>query len=382
MKLNRALLILALAGFAGLFSTPARAGLEKSFVEPEVAKETSIFETLWALPVLYENKQNPFIQKVAFIGRYHGNLWALDSNFGNNDDWDNRRARFGLEVAFLEKFRLDFNVNLDLDGNGRFVQDLEEIRLRYRPNSNTDIWLGRLKTRLTNEWWESSNRLDFAERSLLVNQTIHGKLWGGLIDGTVNNFVYSAGVFTATRETDLNFPTFDGGAVLYGGLGIKPTEKSVIRLDYAYQTDQSSNNSTRPYDHLATLSYDGIFDRLRLRSDLIYADGSGTVPDAYGFIIHPTYEIVEKTLYGVVRYQYATGDGDSPIQLQSRYEREAPDLTTTRGDNYHAIYGGLNYHIYGHNLKLQGGLEYATADLANGQNFESWTAIAAVRFSF
>jgi hypothetical protein len=48
--------------------------------EPAAAKNTtsaSIFDTVWALPVLYSDKSNPVAQRLALIGRYHGQYYTV-----------------------------------------------------------------------------------------------------------------------------------------------------------------------------------------------------------------------------------------------------------------------------------------------------------------
>ena len=53
-----------------------------------------------------------------------------------------------------------------------------------------------------------------------------------------------------------------------------------------------------------------------------------------------------------------------------------------RGDNYHSLYLGANYYIYGDRLKLMPGVEYSTADLRDGAGWGSWTWFGGVRFYF
>lgn len=376
MVLGVSLLAVSLAG--------VKAGTPLVAVE-EAKDEKSVFDKLWSIPVIYKNADNDIIQQVAFIGRYHGNAWALEADdYGSETGWDNRRARLGLKVDFAKRFTFDFNVNVkvDWDEDGRFIQNFEEIRLIYKIDKKNRLYLGRVKTHLTDEWWDSSNSLDIIERSLLVNQVVHGKLWGVSADGQIGNILYSAGIFSASVDTDWNTPTFDGGAVFYGGIGYAISDAQSVRLDYAYLSEDAGNNATRPYEHVATLNYDGQWDAFGVSTNLIYGKGQGTTPDVYGLIITPTYEIIENKLVGVLRYQYATGDGNRPVSLQSRYEREAPELPTRYAEDYNAIYGGLNYLIYGHKLKLQAGVEYSHANLANGEDYDAFTFLGGIRFSF
>jgi len=75
-----------------------------------------------------------------------------------------------------------------------------------------------------------------------------------------------------------------------------------------------------------------------------------------GFIVQPTYDLVLKKLQLVARYAFSTGDGPDSLTAQSRYEREAPDLTGRgKGNRYQAGYRWAEYFIHGDKLKLLAG---------------------------
>jgi hypothetical protein len=70
------------------------------------------------------------------------------------------------------------------------------------------------------------------------------------------------------------------------------------------------------------------------------------------------------------------------VQLQKRYEQEVvPDGF---GNHYEAIYGGLNYLIFGDRLKLMTGVEYASMhdSAKDGGEFHGWTFLTGVRVYF
>ncbi|MGF1657467.1 MAG: porin [Verrucomicrobiales bacterium] len=349
-----------------------------------VADTDPVFELkhLWDYPVLHQDDEHPWLQKVAFIGRYHLNFWSLDSNFGTARDWQTRRARLGMQAVFFRDWIFDFNLNLGLEGGGRFIRSVEEVRLRWKPNPHNTLYLGRLQTRLTNEWWQASNSLDTVERSILFPQAVHDKMWGVLWDGSHQDWLYSLGVYSASRDADWNTPSFEGGAVFYGGIGRRFAPSQSLRVDYAFQTASNKNNATRPYQQVATLSYDGRFETWRWRADLLYGVGLDGVPDVYGGIVYPVVTLVPERWFAVARYQWVTGQGDAPLSIPSRYDREAPDLPSTRGKDYQAVYVGLNHHLQGHQLKLQFGVEYSTAQLSSGDRYEGWTLLSGFRFSF
>jgi phosphate-selective porin OprO/OprP len=68
--------------------------------------------------------------------------------------------------------------------------------------------------------------------------------------------------------------------------------------------------------------------------------------------------------------------------LQPRYEQEV--VHGGAGDQYQAVYGGVNYLLYGDRLELMTGVEYsAMHDSArDGGEFNGWTCFASVRVFF
>ena len=63
------------------------------------------------------------------------------------------------------------------------------------------------------------------------------------------------------------------------------------------------------------------------------------------------------------------------MRRQTRYESEAPYLTGSgRGDEYEAVYLGVQYFIHGDKLKLLAGAEYAHLDGGgNGGDYDGVT---------
>src|SRR5215471_11128413 len=120
-------------------------------------------------------------------------------------------------------------------------------------------------------------------------------------------------------------------------------------------------------------------------ADLTWAHGLGDRPAAFGITLLPTYVIAKNllskkdVLQAVLRYQFAASNKDNGLQLQQRYEQEI--MSGGAGDHYHAIYGGINYLIFGDRLKLMTGVEYSTMhDSAHdGGAFNGWTYFAGVR---
>ena len=122
--------------------------------------------------------------------------------------------------------------------------------------------------------------------------------------------------------------------------------------------------------------------RFGLTAEVVYFTGNS--PDAFGFYLQPTWDLLPKKLQLVGRYAFSIGDGPDSIVAQRRYEREAPSLTGGgKGDQYHAGYLGLQYFLYGDKLKLLAGAEYAHLNGGgNGGDYDGWTTLTGIRFSF
>lgn len=372
-------------------ATLAPVGSVETTVVPEPLPQIQIplydrvFDSLWSIPVLYDNPDNPYIQRVAIIGRYQGQLWGLNSDFGSAGGWQNRRVRIGGRMHFLHTFDAWINFNLNFDGadTGRFVRDIDEFVLRWRPCDVFNLEGGLFKVPITNEWRASSNLILTVERSLFVNQAVPERIGGFLVGGNVSGFLYGLGVYSGSRNDDWRYPTLDGGAVIYSGIGWQFNGDHVLRFDNGALTDSPGNNATRPYSWTASLSYSGKFldRRLWLQTDLVTAIGEPGIGDLYGFIILPSFDITDR-IQLVLRYQFLTSNQSDGIRLQGRYERFAPDLPTTYGNNYQAVYGGINFYIYKDRMKIMSGMEYAHLELTRGGGYNSLTLFAAFRMWF
>jgi hypothetical protein len=380
---------------AACYTSSARAGDPTAQAEEKPPHKAftldDAFDKLWALPVLYQSDTNPFIQKIAFTGRYQGQLWGLNSNYGSSSGWENRRQRFGGKVEFLKTLEANVTFNLNFDGanTGRFIENFDEFGLIWEPVDAIHIEAGLFKVPITNEWRESSNRIVTIERSDFVNMVVVPRLGGVLASGSVKGFTdgsaftYGAGLYTAARGEDWELPTFNGGTLIYGGIGYRFSETQTLRFDSSILTADSENNAAAPYASTGALSYDGSFldKKLRLQADLVYAAGLPGTSDLYGIILLPSYHLTER-IELVARYQYLVSNESDGVRLQRRYEGTAPELPTTVGNNYHALYGGVNYYIYKNRMKVMYGIEYSRLDLAGAGAYDQFTLFAAFRVWF
>lgn len=350
------------------------------------AQDESIYDRIWAAPVLYENPDNSTIQSFSLIGRYHGQYWSVRADQGNDADWENRRIIFGFDSELFQNFTLEAQMFVETGGGsiygGLYVGYLEWAS----PDSDFSISIGRLDYLFTGyERSESSKRINAIERGLVVNQVMPGEVVGAHLKGKRGRFSYHGGWFSSSTEQE--FDDFNSGSAAVIG-GAYDTElfydSGKLHLDYLHYPGDPEGNAFEPYRHIVSLWHRGEKGRLGMAVDLTWADPIESDNNIFGLTLEPTWMLLNKVfadndpLQLAVRYQYARSDEDNGLSLQRRYEQE---VTQGLGDRYQALYMGLNYYLYGHKLKLMAGGEYAKMkDRADdGGEYSGWTWFGAVR---
>lgn len=349
----------------------------------------SIYDKIWAVPVLYENPDNPGIQSFSLIGRYHGQYWSVHADQGDAADWENRREIVGFSSRWFQNFTLQAQMFLQTDG-GSLYGGLYEGFIKWSPENNDfSISVGRLDYLFTGyERSKSSKRINVIERGLLVNQIMPAEVIGAHLKGKQGRFSYQAGWFS--RSIEQEFDDFDSGSAMVVGAAYDTEllyEEGRLHLDYLSNPDKSEGNAFRPYRHVVSLWHHGEKGRLGMGVDLTFADPLEADGHVFGLTIEPTW-MLSNELFGnndplqlAVRYQYASSSEDNGLFLQRRYEQE---VTTGEGNRYQALYTGLNYYLYSHKLKFMAGGEYAhMKDSANdGGEYRGWTWFGAIRLYF
>jgi phosphate-selective porin OprO and OprP len=347
--------------------------------EPE---ESCFIDPVWDLATIVDNKDAAVLQYFGFNGRYQGQYYWLDSNEGDNEDWENRRQRVGFEATLFHDFEIFTSFNLNFD-EGDFFDNTDEAYLKWKPSKDFALTLGKSKPAITQEYRTSSRYIITFERSQIVNQVIPDKLWGAQASGKFGNFLYEGGVYSGAADEDFALPESDGGFAAMVSLGYDFEDAGIVRAEWFYNDGDEGNNFVKPFDNIFSASYEAEFldDKLGFVANAIYGEGQADDRgDIWGIILMPSYYITEQ-LQVVGRYTYADGDSDDALSLQSRYDREAPDLVSTRAGQYQSAYAGLNYYICGQRLKVMAGVEYTTAE-RDEHDFEAWTAYSGVRLYF
>ncbi len=359
------------------------------WAQQDSGQSTSIYDRIWAAPVLYESADNSTLQSFSLIGRYHGQGWAVNARQGNAQDWENRRMIFGFNSKWFQYYTLHAQMYLK-SGPGTIYNGLYQAYIKWSP-PDTDFSLsaGRMDYLFTGyERSLSSKKINTIERGLLVNQIMPAEVVGALVQGQQGRFSYQAGLFSRSIEEE--FDDFNSGAAAMAGVGYDAAllfEEGKLHLDYLYNSRKTEGNAFRPFRHIASLWHRGQSGRLGMAIDLTAALPLETDGYVWGLTLEPTWTLLDELLgnsdplQAVFRYQYATSSEDNGLHLQRRYEET---VTTGEGNKYHAFYAGLNYFLYGHKLKLMLGSEYAHMedDANDGGAYRGWTWFGAVRLYF
>ena len=78
----------------------------KAVIEQPEEPSESIFDRIWALPTLYKNDENAFLQEFKLIGRYQLQYANVDSPQGSYSDWQTRRWRIGGEAKLFNMMKV------------------------------------------------------------------------------------------------------------------------------------------------------------------------------------------------------------------------------------------------------------------------------------
>ena len=367
--------------------------------EPATASEdvdnrfyADTFDTIWGVPTLYKDKENPYIQELSLFGRLqwqHMRAYT-DRGDGTLDLW--RRARVGAKLKFLEQFELKANVRFNLNGGPLDTYiGLDEATFAWKPSKEFNLALGKQKIKFGYEESTSSKKILTVERSVIANTLAPGKPTGAQAYGDVGPWSYRTGIWAGDVQKE--FTQFDEGYGIFGSVGYDFTEHTDVldalgwRLDYFYNSDLD-NSQFAPYTHQLATSVNIEKGRVGLINDWLV--GTGDDPgDVWGVVVMPYWDVLKNTPVGdfqlVARYEHTDGDADT-VRALSRVARIAPDIVDGgRGDNLDALYLGLNWYLYEHKLKLMTGVEWfdlSDTKARNGDDVSGHAFFFAARMYF
>ncbi len=381
-------LVPLLAGAAFLTADSLPAGDSPLLPASELAtspSDTSL-DQWWNLATLYKNDANPILEEFKLRGRYQGQYHWLESNRGDEQDWENRRSRFGFDAKFFDR---KLELRLDAQGNDRFdplYDSLVDAYLKWKASPEWNLTVGRQKPQIgAYDWLQSTNEQPTFERSQIFNQLRVDRTSGVVATGQKGSWTWQAGLYS--NEIDREFGGFDAGLAYGAGLGYDLHEawdldKALLRIDWLHSDIEAESNVLNRYANLFSATLWLAHDRYELVGEAFA--GTGISADVAGFFLQPSYDLIPDVLQLVGRYSLAVGDAPDALAGQSRYEARAPELASgARGETYHSVYLGLQYFLHGDQLKLLAGAEYA--DLSGGDpanDLQGWTYLTGIRFSF
>jgi phosphate-selective porin OprO and OprP len=359
---------------------------------------TEAFDDAWSLVKLYENPNNPVIQKLAFTGRLQLDYVAIEgqgdptAGVTNTDiDYDFggwRRLRGGFKATVFKDFTLHGEGDFNPD-EAPVYQRLTDAYIAWGPCDAFEVKVGKQGMGFTLDGSTSSKELLTIDRNNLSNNLwfTNEYLPGITVGGSINKWLYTVGLFSQGEE-DKEFGNFDSGTTWMASIGydlssVTGGEESVVALDYMFNEETPSTPSlfsNRSLGQVVSLNFRYEKDAFGFRGDLAHGDGFLGQSDMWGLVLMPYFNITDK-LQAVFRYTYLNSDDLDGIRF-ARYETFP--MNGTRGDKYHEAYAGLNYFFYGHKLKLQTGLQFTSMsdDANNGGAFDGWSWTTGLRLSW
>ncbi len=289
------------------------------------------------------------------------NSFGSNSNLieeaGEYSSFEMRRARLGVQG------KLYGNWDFMLEANVLSSVNLDAATLTYSALPIANITFGKAKPRFGHEQNTSSASILTFERTLLDGLLNGGKPLGLRVHGSSGAFSYYLGVYngesvnTSRMGSELDTYLYNASAGLDVASLTGMSERGItarFRADMLYRGDQ--DGGYYPYEDSYALSAHFGYDVIDLRTE--YMTGNRIDDNRVeGFYLMPSWYVVPGRLQLVARYERVSADNGLALG-QNRYADRVPQLYGA-GSRYSAVYGGVNYRIYGDNLKLMAGLEIA-----------------------
>ncbi|WP_386820666.1 porin [Luteolibacter algae] len=352
---------------------------------------------VWSHAVLYENENNPILQKFAFTGRAQFDYVVIDGEGttaggpGRDLSYDNfntRRLRAGFKAGLFQDFTLHVEADFDPDEDP-FYRRLTDANLAWKPSDAFELKIGKQGMGFTLDGKTSSKELLTIDRSALS-----GNLWfsneyipGITVSGELGNWHYSTGFFSQ-GEQDNEFGEFNSGTSWVGTIGydlsdMTGADTAVVAFDYVINEENPSSPAlftNRSFGQIASLNTIWEKDQYGFRGDVSFGDGFLGQPDVWGLVLMPYYDITDR-LQLVARYTFLKSDGNDGVRYNGY---DSIVVNGRRGDQYQEGYLGFNYYLYEHKIKLQTGLQYISMrDQANnGGAFDGFNLTTGIRFSW
>jgi phosphate-selective porin OprO and OprP len=346
--------------------------------ETAQATPSSVYDRIWRFADVYRDDSNPIVQRVQFSGRYQHEFAKLDADEGELDEWNVRRMRLGPKITFLRTFVFHTEVELNPQEHDPLYVRLTDAYIQWSPSSRAVLTVGKQGVPFTVDGSTSSKDLLTIDRSNLANNIWFPQEYipGASVSGRVGAWSYRGGLYSAGRS-NRELGEFSGGVFTLGSLGYDfgrrlGMKEAVVTGSYVYQDPDPDNTFTRQLEHVGSVALRMEVGRWGLRGDVAGARGYLGQPDVWGAVAMPFVNVTAR-LQLVGRYTFLESSRANGVRLATYESRVVPG----RGDQYHELYAGANYFLYGHKLKVQTGVQFADLDDGAGDggaySGASWT---------
>ncbi|MEH6518988.1 MAG: porin [Halioglobus sp.] len=301
-----------------------------------------------------------------------------------------RRLRAGMSVKFLDGFSVLGRWNArerGLDDDITFYDSWDELYIDYSTSDvlgfdKASVGYGRYKLLFGGEEHQSSKRIKTIERSGINNRFGSSRPTGVNINLEKGGAEYIIGVWST--ELELEKWAGWGEEVAFQASAILPVAEGELILDFIYADDEDKVLTPFGYNWAGSVTYTRKFGDVNVMTNATLAESR---LDPYGFVILPSFFIVDNKLEAAFRYQYSSVSTDLGVPRSSgsrglRRVALEERVGTGNGDKYQAVYAGLNYYIAGDNLKFMTGVEYEDISGDRARELSGVTLWAAVRAYF
>jgi phosphate-selective porin OprO/OprP len=366
-------------------SEPAADSEEEPAQNPSTAKPESVYDRIWRFREWYRNDDNQIFQRLRFRGRYQQDFATVDADQGEHEEWNVRRLRMGLQAYLFGSLLLHAEVDLNPQEADPVYVRFTDMYAEWTMRPEVVLTFGKQSIPYTVDGATSSRELIAIDRSPLANN-----LWfteeylpGASVAGTTEPWVYFVGAYSGgARNKELG--EFSGGLVTLGSLGYDFAKsfdgrEALASVNYVYQSPDPDNSFTRPFQHIVSVNLRLEKTRWGLRTDLTAGSGYYSQSNVWGVELMPFINVTP-TLQIVGRYDFLDSKDPNGIRLGAYEDR----VVSGRGDEFHDLYFGANYYFYGHQLKLQTGVQFADLqDRANdGGEYSGVSWVSGLRLGW
>ncbi len=391
MTSSRWLAALFLASSMAAFAGTDTSLSSKAADDLAPAPEQSVYDQIWGLAQVYKNDSNPILEEFDLTGRGQFDYFNLDTSRGNNDFFEIRRMRMGMDTYWADRF-IEVKASLDtalrsFNTKETFYNRMTDLFIQFHFDDALNVRAGKFEPHFGYDREFTDNQQKFFERSFFDDQIFNNSgndyVTGASVFGKIGCWGYQVTMFSDAVDRELG--QFNGGQSYLGEISYDlskalQADKALWVLDYMSMQNDSKSNVFNTMRNAAATYFDYQQGKLGLESQLGFGDGIKTKGDIYEIMVMPSYLITSK-LEAVFRYQLGLANHDNGIVTLNRQEKTVGKFT---GDNYDAAYLGLNYYLYGQKLKIMAGEQFA--DLTGGTGaaagYRGWTTLVGLRLFF